>query len=57
MAKIIKSQNKDILAAWWKYRGKIVTDNKQLARALNIAEPPAEYTQDYVVSDVRVMVI
>ena len=57
MAGLIKSQNKDILAAWWKYAGKVVTDNVQLARALNIAEPTAEYRQDYAVSDVRVMVI
>jgi len=57
MARIIKSQNKDILAAWWKYNGRIVTDNRQLAQALNIAEPPSEYRQDYAVSDVRVMVI
>ena len=57
MAQIIKSQNRDILKAWWKYTGKTVTDNVQLARALNIELPPVEYTQDYVVSDVRVKVI
>jgi len=28
-----------------------------LARALNIELPPIEYAQDYVLSDVRVMVI
>lgn len=57
MAKIIKSQNTDILAAWWKYNGTVVEDNKQLAQALNIELPPSEYSQDYAVSDVRVMVI
>jgi hypothetical protein len=57
MAQIIRNQNKDILTAWWKYTGKVVTDNVQLARALNIELPPGEYAQDYVVSDVRVMVI
>ena len=57
MAQIIRSQNKDILTAWWKYAGKVVTDNVQLARALNIELPPIEYAQDYVLSDVRVMVI
>jgi len=57
MAQIIKSQNADILTAWWKYNGKIVTDNIQLARALKIELPPAEYEQDYVISDVRVKVI
>jgi len=57
MARIIQRQNKDILKAWWKYTGKVVTDNVQLARALNIELPPVDYAQDYVVSDVRVMVI
>jgi hypothetical protein len=57
MAVIIKNQNKDILKAWWKYTGKTVTDNIQLAQALNIELPPVEYAQDYVVSDVRVKVI
>jgi hypothetical protein len=57
MAGIIKSQNRDILKAWWKYTGRVVTDNVQLARALNIELPPVDYAQDYVMSDVRVMVI
>jgi hypothetical protein len=57
MASIIRSQNKDILTAWWKYTGRVVTDNVQLAQALNIELPPVDYAQDYVLSDVRVMVI
>ncbi len=57
MARIIKSQNKDILSAWWKYSGTVVANNQQLAQALNIAPPSKEYAQDYAVSDVRVMVI
>ena len=57
MAKIIQSQNADILKAWWKYEGKYVTDNQQLAAALKIEMPPKEYRQDYVLSDVRVKVI
>jgi len=57
MAQIIKSQNKDILEAWWKYTGKVVSDNVQLAQALNIELPPVEYSQDYATSDVRVKVI
>jgi hypothetical protein len=56
MATIIKQQNKDILDAWWKYDGKYVTDNKELARALNIEIPEKDY-HDYVQSDVRVKVI
>jgi hypothetical protein len=57
MAAKIKEQNKNILAAWWKYNGRYVTDNQQLAQALAIDAPPPEYSQDYVVSDVRVKVI
>jgi hypothetical protein len=57
MARIIKSQNRDILKAWWKYTGKIVSDNVQLAQALNIELPPVEYSQVYATSDVRVKVI
>ena len=57
MAQIIKSQNKDILTAWWKYKGRVVADNIQLSQALNISAPATEYSQDYAVSDIRVMVI
>ena len=57
MAQIIKSQNKDILTAWWKYKGQVVADNTQLSQALNIGAPAPEYAQDYAVSDIRVMVI
>lgn len=57
MAKIIKSQNADILKAWHKYKGKYVTTNIELAKSLGIESPPNEYTQDYPVSDVRVKII
>ena len=57
MAKIIRSQNADILSAWWKYAGTDVTTNIQLAQALNIEMPPKEYFQDYTISDIRVKVI
>ncbi len=57
MAEIIRRQNKGILSAWWAYKGKYVVDNVQLAKSLNIAVPPEEYKQEYVVSDVRVKVI
>jgi len=56
MAGIIKQQNKDLLDAWWKYDGKYVTDNKELATALKIIMPEKDY-QDYVASDIRVKVI
>jgi hypothetical protein len=32
-------------------------NNLRLAAALGIEPPPAEYTQEYVVSDIRVKVI
>jgi hypothetical protein len=58
MASIIRSQNKDILTAWWKYNDQPVIDNNlRLAAALGIDAPPAEYTQEYAVNDIRVKVI
>ena len=58
MAQIIRSQNKDILAAWWKYNDQPVMDNNlRLAATLGIDAPPAEYSQEYVVNDIRVKVI
>ena len=57
MARIIKSQNQDILTAWWKHTGRVVTTNLELAQALKIETPPKEYEQNYVTSDIRVMVI
>jgi hypothetical protein len=57
MAQHIKEQNKKILEAWWKYKGKTVTSNRELATALNIQQPPQEYEQNYVVSNVSVMVL
>jgi len=56
MAVQIKKQNAGILDAWWKYDGKYVIDNKQLADALKIEVPEKDY-QDYVKSDVRIKVI
>jgi len=58
MARIIKSQNADILTAWWKYNDCPVMDNNlRLAAALGIDAPPPEYTQEYAVNDIRVKVI
>ena len=57
MARIIKNQNQDILKAWWKHNGRVVTTNLELAQALKIETPPKEYEQNYVTSDIRVMVI
>ena len=57
MAVKIKQQNENILKAWWAHGGGYVTDNLQLCAKLGIEPPPAEYRQDYPVSDVRVKVI
>ena len=57
MSKIIDHQNADIQLAWDKYDGIVVRDNRELAEVLDIAQPPAEYQQNYQVSDLRVKVI
>ena len=57
MAKHIESQNAGILAAWEKYEGTEVRNNRSLATTLGIAQPPAEYSQEYTSSDIEVKVI
>jgi hypothetical protein len=57
MAGIIGQQNDGIQAAAWTYPRRSAKTNRELARVLAIAEPPAKYTQDYIQSDVRVRVI
>jgi hypothetical protein len=57
MATIIRQQNAGIVAAQRRYSGQNPLTNHELASLLNIAPPPAEYTQDYGQSDVRVTVI
>ena len=57
MAGIIGQQNNGIQAAAWTYPRRSAKTNRELARILAIAEPPAEYTQDYIQSDIRVRVI
>lgn len=57
MARIIAHQNRDILQAWHNYHGCIVEDNVQLAEALKITQPPQQFKQDYVTSDLKVKVI
>ena len=57
MAGIIQQQNEGIVTARLKYSGTSPTDNLGLASALGIALPPAEYSQNYGQSDVRVTVI
>ena len=57
MAKIIEAQNCGITGAAMKYPGKNPLTNNQLCTMLGIEPPPAEYSQDYGHSDVRVTVI
>ena len=57
MSGIIKKQNAGILKSWWASWRPVINDNLQLAKSLGIDAPPAEYQQDYAVSDVRVKVI
>ena len=57
MAKIIQQQNRGITAAAMKYSGRNPLTNDQLCTMLGIEPPPAEYSQDYGQSDVRVTVI
>jgi len=57
MAGIIQRQNKGIVTAQRRYLGSDPLNNQDLARLLGIAQPPAEYAQDYRQSNVRVTVI
>ena len=57
MSTIISSQNRAIQAAVWRYKGYVVNSNRELAKALNIQPPPAEYEQNYGADDIRVTVI
>ena len=57
MAKIIQQQNRGITAAAMKYPGRNPLTNNQLCTMLGMEQPPAEYSQDYGQSDVRVTVI
>jgi hypothetical protein len=57
MAKIIQRQNRGIIASSMIYPGKNPLTNLQLCTMLGMKQPPAEYSQDYGQSDVRVTVI
>lgn len=57
MAKIIAHQNEGIREALSKYPSVYAENNLQLAEKLGIVQPPAEYYQDYVKSDVDVRII
>jgi hypothetical protein len=57
MSRIIPAQNRAIQTAVWRYKGYVVNSNRELAMALNIQPPPAEYKQSYGADDIRVTVI
>ena len=57
MAGVIQAQNIGITDSALKYSGKHPLTNHELARMLNISQPPDQYQQDYGASDVRVTVI
>jgi hypothetical protein len=56
MARIIKQQNNGIVNAAMNANN-APYDNLELCKLLNLAPPPAEYQQVYVVADVKVVVI
>lgn len=59
MGFIIERQNRGIQDAVWNYKSQLVTpsDNYELCEVLGLAQPPREYYQNYVKSDVSVKVI
>lgn len=57
MASIIQQQNAGIQKAAWDYPRRAAKTNRELARILAIAEPPEQYQQDYIQSNIRVKVI
>lgn len=57
MSRIISDQNRDILKSWNFHAGQQPKTNIELAKLLNIAEPPAEYFQAYEQQDIRIKVI
>jgi len=59
MAGIIQQQNAGIQDAVWKYKQTLSTPsgNYELCEALGIKQPPAEYRQNYIKSDITVKVI
>jgi hypothetical protein len=57
MADIIREQNEGIQKAMWDYPYREPKTNQELARVLDIAQPPEEYLQDYAQNNIRVQVI
>ena len=57
MAQRIQEQNDGIQVAAWKYPRRQPQTNQELARMLDIAQPPEEYYQGYAQNNIRVRVI
>jgi hypothetical protein len=57
MARIIKRQNAGIVQAFDTMKPFRVYTNARLALVLGIEQPPAEYKQNYIDSDVDVRII
>ena len=57
MAGIIKQQNEGIQKAAWDYPRRQPQTNQELARVLDIAQPPEEYYQAYAQNNIRVKII
>jgi hypothetical protein len=57
MSQIIPAQNKDIQEAIWRYKSQIANTNRDLAKILNIQQPPQGHDQSYGADDIRVTII
>ena len=57
MAGIIRDQNDGIQQGAWQYPRRQPQTNQELARILDIAQPPEEYYQGYAQNNIRVRVI
>jgi hypothetical protein len=57
MAQRIQEQNDGIQVAAWKYPRRQPQTNQELARMLDIAQPPEEYYQAYAQNNIRVKII
>jgi hypothetical protein len=57
MAGIIRDQNDGIQQGAWQYPRRQPQTNQELARMLDIAQPPEEYSQGYAQNNIRVKII
>jgi hypothetical protein len=57
MTTIIKQQNDGIQQGAWQYPRRQPQTNQELARMLDIAQPPEEYSQAYAQNNIKVKII